>query len=332
MGPNHYLILVCQFKSLPPTHTQGKDKRQRPIGLNLAPKSNPHFPPGPWTQGDYCSSPGVDYARDKQNIAPNRRAQRRAYRWEKRSAKDLVAPETPWPLLDQYGAGPTWNQSLFDVPVASEIEKYNAGFSGWAQAVADAATPKSRPHPTISSVGTPRNVQVHDKPTIEEPAIKKRPADAEIAITHPVAGISAAKDSTQRPVVDESASKSIKKEPSETIIGMFPGVATEPVANVIIDTLVDTSADTSADTLATSKPTPNEPSLHETALTDLPAEVIGTHKFTTKQAVILMVKLADIQHLTASLVHAPSIEIPRIEKDILESLEQIRNTIAALNN
>ncbi|KAI9239243.1 MAG: hypothetical protein BYD32DRAFT_450327 [Podila humilis] len=283
-----------------------KDKRQKPVGLNLAPKSNPRFPFGPWTQSDHCSSPAVDYACDKQNIAPNRRGQRRAYRWEKRSAKDFVAPR----LL-----GPLWT-----------IEKYNAGFGGWAQAVSNVVTPKSRPHPTISSVGTPRNVQVHDKPTIEEPAIKKRSANAEITIKQPVAS------TYQSPVVDESASKTIKKEPSETIVGMFLGVATVPVADVVIDTPVGTSADTSTDTFITVELTTNEPSLHETALTDLPAEVIGSHKFTTKQAVILMVKLADIQYLTASLFHAPSVEVPRIEKEILESLEQIRSTIASLNN
>lgn len=113
---------------------------------------------------------------------------------------------------------------------------------------------------------------------------------------------------------------------------MFLGVATVPVADVVIDTPVGTSADTSTDTFITVELTTNEPSLHETALTDLPAEVIGSHKFTTKQAVILMVKLADIQYLTASLFHAPSVEVPRIEKEILESLEQIRSTIASLNN
>ncbi|KAF9394192.1 hypothetical protein CPC16_012059 [Podila verticillata] len=166
--------------------------------------------------------------------------------------------------------------------MVSEVEKYNAGFGGWAQAVSNVVTPKSRPHPTISSVGTPRNVQVHDKPTIEEPAVKKRSANAEITIKQPVA--------------------------------------------------IGTSADTSTDTFITVELTTNEPSLHETALTDLPAEVIGSHKFTTKQAVILMVKLADIQYLTASLFHAPSVEVPRIEKEILESLEQIRSTIASLNN
>ncbi|KAF8980395.1 hypothetical protein BGZ52_003977 [Haplosporangium bisporale] len=229
----------------------GKDKRQKPVGLNLAPKI---------CQG-FCG------------------------------------PETPWPPLDQYGAEPTWNQSLLDVPTVSEVEKYNAGFGGWAQAVSNVVTPKSRPHPTISSVGTPRNGQVHDKPTIEEPAIKKRSANAEITIKQPVASTYVAKDSSRA-----------------------------------LSLMIGTSADTSTDTFITVELTTNEPSLHETALTDLPAEVIGSHKFTTKQAVILMVKLADIQYLTASLFHAPSVEVPRIEKEILESLEQIRSTIASLNN
>lgn len=84
----------------------GKDKRQKPVGLNLAPKSNPRFPFGPWTQSDHCSSPAVDYACDKQNIAPNRRGQRRAYRWEKRSAKDFVAPRLLGPLWTSTAQNP----------------------------------------------------------------------------------------------------------------------------------------------------------------------------------------------------------------------------------